>query len=164
MKRIVLLAAAGMLAALAVGVTCNVAESPPLTDVMIHSGADGHDLTVTVTDIKRKDGQIIIALFMSEEGFPGEIDKAAKIATVALDNPVHTFEKLPAGKYVVVTVHDRNNNGKVDTSLLGLPQEPIGLSNHPTIRPPRNMPNFHHAKVDVSKETKIEVNLVEIGL
>jgi uncharacterized protein (DUF2141 family) len=125
--------------------------------------ADGHDLTVKVTDITGKDGQIVIALFTKADGFPAEIAKAAKTATVALDKPTYTFEKLPAGKYVVVVFHDRNKNGKVDQSLIGVPIEPIGLSHHPKISPPRMMPDFDKAKVDVAKATSIDVNLIEIG-
>jgi uncharacterized protein (DUF2141 family) len=158
--------AGGVLVAATAWVACAMAQQPRGggPQAPLPQSADGHDLTVKVTDVKGKDGQIVIALFTKEDGFPADIGKAAKTATVALDKPTHTFEKLPAGKYVVVVFHDRNKNGKVDKTLLGPPKEPIGLSNHPKISPPRNMPDFDKAKVDVSKATSIEVNLIELGL
>lgn len=166
MKRYTKFVAGGLVLATTAWVACAVAQQPrgdgpPAPPAQ---PGDGHDLTVKVTDVKGKDGQIVIALFTKPDGFPADVTKAVKTATVATDKPTHTFEKLPAGKYVVVVFHDRNKNGKVDKSLLGPPKEPIGLSNHPKISPPRNMPDFDKAKVDVSKGTSVEVNLIELGL
>lgn len=127
------------------------------------TAVEGHDLTVKVTDVKGKDGQLIIALFTKSDGFPADFEKAAKVAKVATDKPTITFESLPPGKYVVVVAHDRNGNGRVDKSSFGPPKEPIGLSNHPKISPPTNLPNFEKARVDVSMDTSVQVNLIELG-
>jgi uncharacterized protein (DUF2141 family) len=172
MKRTLQCLLGGWIAA-ALGYTACALATPPVethsetngeTPIVFLEPTDGHALTVTVTDAKTQDGQLLIALFTKEEGFPADVSKAVKTATVAIDKPSHTFEKLPAGKYVVVVVHDRNKNGKVDKSLLGPPKEPIGLSNHPKISPPNHMPNFEKAKVEVTQATKIEIKLIELGL
>lgn len=148
-----------------VGFTCAVAQSPkdrPASARVLGEEApkgDGHDLTVTITDLKGTAGEIQIALFTKDRGFPDEFSKADKTAKVKLDKPTHTFKGLPAGKYVVVVVHDKNGNGKLDKSVIGFPTEPIGLSNGMQ----KGRPDFDKAKVEVSKATSIEVKLVEIG-
>lgn len=124
-------------------------------------GPAGHDLQVKVTDIKGTEGQIIIALFTKPDGFPADIAKADHVAKVNLAGPTHSFQQLAGNAYVVVVFHDRNENGKVDKSLLGFPQEPIGLSNHNKIGPPR--PDFEKAKIDVTKTREVTINLIEIG-
>lgn len=129
--------------------------------------AGGHDLTVTVTDIPGKE-EIVIALFTDKKGtdkkgIPEDLSKAVKTATVKANKPAHTFENLPAGKYVVVVFQDADGNGKLTKGIFGAPKEPIGLSNHPTISPPRNMPDFDKAKVDVSKATAVKVNLISLS-
>jgi uncharacterized protein (DUF2141 family) len=121
-----------------------------------------HDLTVNVTDVPGKE-DIVIALFTDKKGFPEDVSKAVKTATVTAKKATHTFEKLPAGKYVVVVFQDKDGDGKFTKGAFGPPKEPVGLSNHPKIAPPKDMPDFEKAKVDVSKATSVDVNLITIG-
>ena len=44
------------------------------------------------------------------------------------------FEGVPAGTYGVAFLHDLNDNGDMDSSWLGLPQEPWGISGDPSVR------------------------------
>jgi uncharacterized protein (DUF2141 family) len=125
--------------------------------------AAGFDLTVTVTDIKGDEGELIISLFTKPDGFPADHKKAIKSQTIKLDEPEWTFSDLPEGKYVIVVVQDRNKNGKVDRSAIGFPLEPIGLSNHREIGPKGGPPNFNKAKVDVNQDTAVKINLIEVG-
>lgn len=121
---------------------------------------DGHELTVEVTDVKGKEGKLLILLFKTADGFPDDTSKAAHTAKIDFDKPRHTFTDLSASKYVVVVIHDRNNNGKADKSILGFPKEPIGLSNHKKLAPPK--PDFEKAKVDLKETKEIKVNLINL--
>lgn len=123
---------------------------------------DEHDLKVDITGIKQQNGQVVILLFTSKDGFPDDTKKAEQVAKVKPDKPTHTFTKLKPGKYVVVVFHDVNDNGKVDKSPLGFPQEPIGISNHPKIGI-GGPPSFDKAKTNVTKEVKVKINLVSLG-
>jgi uncharacterized protein (DUF2141 family) len=123
--------------------------------------SDTHELTVTVTDIPGKE-DIVIALFTDKKGFPEDTSKAVTTATVKANKATHTFDKLPAGKYVVVVFQDKDGDGKITKGGFG-PKEPIGLSNHPKIAPPLNMPDFDKGKVEVKKATRVEVNLITLG-
>lgn len=150
MKRVTLLAAA-------------VATLLPFATAQEKGKGEAHDLTVNVTDVGGKE-DIVIALFTDKKGFPDDISKAVKTATVKANKATHTFEKLPAGKYVVVVFQDKDGDGKITKGVgFSPPKEPIGLSNHPKIAPPLNMPDFDKGKVDVSKATSVDVNLITVG-
>jgi uncharacterized protein (DUF2141 family) len=127
--------------------------------VLAAKAEEGKTLVVKVTKIESKEGEIQIALFTDEKGFPDDTTKAFKFARVKCDKPIHTFENLPAGKYVVAVYHDKNGNGKLDKSLMGAPKEPIGLS----LGLGKGLPDFQKAKIDVSKVNSIEIELVEFG-
>jgi uncharacterized protein (DUF2141 family) len=163
MKRVYLFAAAGLLAATStVWLSCVSAQTPPAKGQPAPAKAgETHDLTVNVTALTGKE-DIVIALFTNKDGFPDNTGKAAKSVTVKAGKPIHTFEKLPAGKYVVVVFQDKDGDGKLTKGAFGPPKEPIGLSNHPKIGF-GNMPDFDKAKVDVSKATSIDVNLISVG-
>jgi uncharacterized protein (DUF2141 family) len=122
---------------------------------------DGHELTVEVTDVKGKDGKLLILLFSKLDGFPDDTSKAAHTARIDIDQPRHTFSDLSASRYVVVVIHDRDNNGKADNSGLGFPKEPIGLRNHKKLAPPR--PDFEKAKVNLKATKEINVNIIQVG-
>lgn len=168
MKRVYKLAAFSVLSvAVIVAATYAVAQSPkdhPVPDEAQRAEepkSEGHDLTVNITEVKGAEGEIQIALFTKETGFPDDFAKADKTVKIKLDKPMHAFKGLPAGKYVVVVFHDKNGNGKLDKSLIGFPLEPIGLSNG---MQKKGKPDFEKAKVDVTKATTIDLKLVEIGL
>lgn len=122
----------------------------------------GHSLTVTVTDVAGNAGVLRIALFTAKAGFPDDFTKAAKTASVKPDKPTHTFDGMVAGEYVVVVHHDRDGDGAVKKSLIGVPTEPIGLSNHPKLGF-GNRPDFDKAVLTVKGATRVRVNLVSMG-
>jgi len=119
--------------------------------------------TVRVTDVKRTGGELVIAVFDREDGFPADVTKAVRTGKTALDQPEHTFGDLPDGEYVIVVFHDLNRNGKADRTALGFPKEPIGLSNHPAIGLKAGRPDFKKGKVKVRGTGEISINLIELS-
>ena len=131
-------------------------------DARVMARTDFHDLTVEVTDVRGKEGELVIALFEKEAGFPDQTTKAARVARVSPETPRHTFQNLPEGKYVVVVFHDRDKNGKIEKSLLGLPKEPVGLSNHPKLGTEQR-PDFDKARIAVTRSGSVKINLIEMS-
>lgn len=119
------------------------------------------ELTVQVTDIKHADGQLLIAVFDQENGFPKEIQKAITIAKASPKQPQVTFKNLPAGNYAVVVVHDRNQNNQVDKNFMGIPNEPIGLSNYTTIGL-SNRPDFGKASFSMQQSGLMKIKLISL--
>jgi uncharacterized protein (DUF2141 family) len=94
--------------------------------------ATGHDLaslTVTIGKVSPRGGVLRLGLY-DAASYPD--DNSTPIA--AADVPVKggeitvTFKNLPPGRYAIESFQDVNANGKMDTSWLGLPEEPYGFS------------------------------------
>lgn len=96
-------------------------------------GPSGPTGTVEVfaTGFRNNEGQVLIAVFASEAGFPDRGRFAAKRLIATIDNQRATarFENLPAGEYAISILHDENGNFEMDTGLFGIPKEGYGASN-----------------------------------
>ena len=92
--------------------------------------ADGK-LVVKVEGARNAKGLIRVALWNQPSGFPVDPRKAltGASATIVDGMAIVTFQHLPAGSYAISTFHDENQNGKLDTNLVGIPKEEYGFSN-----------------------------------
>ena len=115
-------------------------------------------LTVEITNVTSEEGQIILAIYNSSENY----DKRIALQEVKLKPEIDTviFEtNVPDGEYLVMLVHDINNNGKLDTSFIGMPKEPVGLSNYDG----KGIPGkFKKHKFSVNENTEIIIPLKKI--
>ena len=120
--------------------------------------AEEKKLTVQITNVTSEEGQIILAIYNSSENY----DKRIAFQEVKLKPEIDTviFEtNLPDGEYLVMLVHDINNNGKLDTSFIGMPKEPVGLSNYDG----KGIPGkFKKHKFSVNENTEIIIPLRKI--
>jgi len=105
-------------------------------------------VTVTMTQIKpEQGGNMIIALYRSEEGWP-DLEKAflKRAITVKADSLTARFEAVPYDSgYAVQVFHDKNSNGKLDFRFFPfpMPKEGAGVSNNNT----RNGPPLYKKAV-----------------
>ena len=115
-------------------------------------------LTVEITNVTSKEGQIILAIYNSSENY----DKRIAFQEVKLLPEVDTvtFEtNVPDGEYLVMLVHDINKNGKLDTSFIGMPKEPVGLSNYDG----KGIPGkFKKHKFTVSEDLTVTIPLKQL--
>ena len=120
--------------------------------------AEEKKLTVEITNVTSEEGQIILAIYNSSENY----DKRIAFQEVKLKPEIDTviFEtNVPDGEYLVMLVHDINNNGKLDTSFIGMPKEPVGLSNYDG----KGIPGkFKKHKFSVNENTEIIIPLRKI--
>ena len=120
--------------------------------------AEEKKLTVQITNVTSEEGQIILAIYNSSENY----DKRIAFQEVKLKPKLDTviFEtNLPDGEYLVMLVHDINNNGKLDTTFIGMPKEPVGLSNYDG----KGIPGkFKKHKFSVNEDTSIIIPLRKI--
>lgn len=134
------------------------AQQPqPHVNSQLHA-TDRVELSVQVTDVKHAEGKLLIGVFNQENGFPREIQQALVVAKVEPGKPTHRFKDLPRGNYAVVVIHDRNHNGQLDRNLFGMPQEPVGLSNYPSIGL-SNPPTFRKAVFALKTSGLVKVKL-----
>ena len=115
-------------------------------------------LTVEITNITTDEGQIILAIYNSSDNY----DKRIAFQEVKLKPEIDTvtFEtSVPDGEYLVMLVHDINKNGKLDTNFIGMPKEPVGLSNYDG----KGIPGkFKKHKFTVSEDLTVMIPLKQL--
>ena len=116
-----------------------------------------HKLTIRINGVDSENGQIGIAVF-SEKNFMDY----NHVAWAKLVEPVMgtvTVEcDLPEGKYAVMVMHDENKNNIVDLAPnTGIPTEPTGMSNNPTLK---GFPTFEQLGFLLDHDKSIDIQLV----
>ena len=115
-------------------------------------------LTDEITNITTDEGQIILAIYNSSDNY----DKRIAFQEVKLKPEIDTvtFEtSVPDGEYLVMLVHDINKNGKLDTNFIGMPKEPVGLSNYDG----KGIPGkFKKHKFTVSEDLTVTISLKQL--
>lgn len=118
----------------------HVAFSQPLKP------SNENTIVVRINGIKTQNGQVLLSLFKSPEGFPTHPEKAFKWgrAKVTSSSIIISFNGLPPGTYAIAAVHDENSNEVMDRNWFGMPAENYGVSNNvsSTFAPP----TFEEAK------------------
>jgi uncharacterized protein (DUF2141 family) len=110
----------------------------------------GGELRINLIGIKNNRGVVLISLFGSPEGYPSDPTKALlklRIPLNQLQLPV-IIKSLKPGSYAVALLHDEDENGKMLTSILGLPKEGYGFSNN--VIGLSGPPSFQKASFSVS--------------
>jgi uncharacterized protein (DUF2141 family) len=85
-----------------------------------------------VTNLDKIKGKLYIGWYKSEEEFR-KPDKAVFQKIVAVENKESVeipFDNVPPGTYAVAIFLDKNDNGKIDTNMFGIPKEKYGFSNN----------------------------------
>jgi uncharacterized protein (DUF2141 family) len=123
--------------------------------------AEASDLTITIESLRNNQGQIFLCVFSAETSdkaaFPdcekGKAIRSQKIIA-GTGNTVVTFYGLKDGEYAVAMIHDENGNGKLDTSIIGIPTEGIGVSNNSRLI---GSPSYDAAKFNINGNTAITI-------
>ena len=91
-------------------------------------------LTLKITGLKEHEkGKMACALFWQNKGFPRKHRRALRRTWVEVDGQrvvECVFKRTGLGEYAASVFLDRNRNGKLDTSVIGGPEEPWGVSNN----------------------------------
>lgn len=105
-----------------------------LSGTLLNLPAQSGEVRAAVAGIIGTRGHIICGIFKSAEGFPNRAQRAFKLVSVPAnpDGALCNFLSLPAGNYAVSIFHDENDNGVLDTNLVGMPREGYGFSNNHT--------------------------------
>ena len=110
------------------------------------------NLKVVVKSMRNKTGQVGFFLFNSADGFPSHTGKAllSGYVTISGNSVEYTFTNLAVGTYAVYIFHDEDNDKKLNTNLIGMPKEGIGVSNN--AKGHFGPPGYDDAKFDFNKQ------------
>jgi uncharacterized protein (DUF2141 family) len=90
-------------------------------------------LTVEVAGLKDATGNVYIAVYDSDSTWLSDKTVLSKKVAIseALDGElVRTELQLPLGDYALSVFYDKDDDGELDTNFVGMPKEPIALSNN----------------------------------
>lgn len=113
------------------------------------------NLDVTFKNIEKQEGNLMVALYNSEENYKGK-GKPVQVAQIPAiqANVTYSFDNLEDGTYAIKLFHDANSNGKMDTNQFGIPMEGYGFSNNVGKFGP---PEFVEAGFEVNTDLHIEI-------
>lgn len=114
-------------------------------------------ITGSITNLRSARGTCFVSLYNRKEGFPGKKAVATLKVELTAKECVFSFEKLPKGDYALAAYHDENNNGRLDTNIIGIPTEGYAFSNNP--RTMMGPPAFADAKVVLTHKGTVQANL-----
>lgn len=90
-------------------------------------------LTVEITGLKEATGNVYIAVYNSEDTWLEDetvMNKTVVITEARDGDLVRTELELPMGDYALSAFHDQDGDGELDTNMIGIPDEPIAVSNN----------------------------------
>ncbi len=118
----------------------------PVFLVAQNTGVSVYRLRISVSGLENKQGQLMLAVYDSENTFLKEPLKGIikDVTTTVMEFTV----ELPRGNYAVSAYHDINRNGQLDTrTIFKIPAEPYAFSNNTTVK--TGPPSFREAMVTV---------------
>ncbi|WP_282295392.1 MULTISPECIES: DUF2141 domain-containing protein [unclassified Stenotrophomonas] len=122
----------------------------PYACLLVAASANAGDLQVNLQDIRVQTGTLHMSVVDGPDGWNQKAKPVqAQSAKVTGDTAHFDFKNLPAGDYAVMVTQDENDNGKLDTNMLGVPVEGYGFSNNPQVM---RKPTWEEARVHVPAE------------
>jgi uncharacterized protein (DUF2141 family) len=88
---------------------------------------------VTVHGVRNSKGSILVAICSRAEFLKTTCDHVGRAPAETGDVAV-TIADVPFGTYAAQAYHDENDNRRLDTSWLGIPEEGLGFSNDAPFR------------------------------
>lgn len=126
---------------------CQIAFAEGLTGILI----------VEISGLKDATGDVYIAVYDSDSTWLGDEAVLVKklVISQALDGDlVRTELQLPIGRYALSIFFDRDADGELDTNFLGIPKEPVAMSNN--AKGKFGPPSYEDAEFDLNAEPIIQ--------
>ncbi len=130
------------------------------TFLLINAPTETHDLTLTISNIKQKEGTLEIGLFNNGDRFMEEGQAFRSISIeVKSNSETVVIKDLPKGTYAISLYHDENSNGKCDRNFFGIPKEPYAFSTN--FKPRFSRPTFKDCQFEISSDHSMEIQLIQ---
>lgn len=124
---------------------------------VVNAGEDTANVKLTVANIQSQVGKLYISVYDSKDTFLGDTKVYEKVVGLEniKDGQIEISLTLPYGALAISVHHDNNANGKMDSNFIGIPKEPVGLSNGhvPRFGPPK----FSKAVIEISQPEQQEL-------
>ena len=119
---------------------------------------------VELTGLQDAEGDIYITVYDSEDSWLGEervMVQKVVIEEARKDGVVLSVLELPPGEYALTIYHDTNGSGELDTNFIGIPKEPVAMSNNAKAK--FGPPKYEDAKFTLGDEPVVQrMSMAEI--
>jgi uncharacterized protein (DUF2141 family) len=91
------------------------------------------ELRLEISGLAGQQGKVYYSVYDSEDTWLGDervAGAAVDIASAKEGELVIATVALPPGEYAISIFYDANSNGELDTNFIGIPKEPVALSNN----------------------------------
>lgn len=120
-------------------------------------GALAADLSLSVADGPTAEATLYVALYNDAAGYADSKAVASQTAPMREGKAQLVFAGLAPGRYALRVFADENGNGKLDTNLMGMPNERYGFSND--AKGNRAPPSFEAAAISVDADLQTVIHL-----
>lgn len=139
------------------------AEEAATDDVATDAVANS-TVQIELTGLESAEGNLFIAVYDSKKTWLGD-ETVAQQKVVIVESREEGIVKaelqLPPGEYALSIFHDSNDNGKLDANFIGIPKEPVALSNN--ARPKFGPPKYKDAVFELGAEPVLQqISMEEI--
>ena len=117
------LSAVRLLQCILLSIVCQAALAEELIGIVM----------VEISGLKDASGNVYIAVYDSDSSWLGDktvMTKAVAIADALDGDLVRAELQLPMGDYALSAFFDVDNDGELDANFIGMPREPIAMSNN----------------------------------
>ncbi len=119
-----------------------------VSTITLAQNEEGVTVTVVIENLLNNDGKVSAALY-DEATFMRAAPLQAVEKTPENKAVTLTLTNVKPGEYGIITLHDLNENGRMDFEASGMPKEPYGTSNNQMTMGP---PSFADSKFTVANE------------
>jgi uncharacterized protein (DUF2141 family) len=112
--------------------------------------AQQNNITLHISNIQANAGDVRIAVH-NRANFLKDYYVTTRVLAATTNEMTVGFQ-LADGEYSFAIIQDFNRNGKMDSNMFGVPQEPYGFSNQ--VRPKFRAPTFDESKILISNNAK----------
>ncbi|MCE2593709.1 DUF2141 domain-containing protein [Motilimonas cestriensis] len=114
-----------------------------------------HQLTIELGDITRPEGDVKLFLYKSTDDLRGDPTQLTKAYSLAQARQPIVINDIPTGDYAIFVMQDLDGDGDLKMSAQGMPLEPYGYSQNPTLMGP---PSMNQVKFAVTADTVAKIS------
>ena len=123
----------------------------------ITTHVQAYDLVINISNIKDLKGELLVSVCQDKQLYRQRRCTYQQAIVVNAYAMQAYFSDLDKAEYAVLVLQDMNNNHFLDKSFVGMPKEPFGFSNNPSVR--FGPPAYKKTAFTLQSDQQIDIKL-----
>ena len=102
------------------------------------------------------DGVLVFQVYDAADAFVDLRDPAQEFSLPAASDGTYRLSNVTEGEIAVLVYHDENTNGRIDKNFIGIPREPLAISNN---YQPKGPPSFARASFIMPADESLQMGM-----